>query len=82
MRPWRVAPTAIVIWQSVVGRAEIGGSDENGGAAGVAPLPFVRTLDLEARPAAEPFVEQRRAEGGGVYSIALAVQVSISTSTT
>ena len=34
----RVTPAAIVAGKSVVRRAEVGGSDENGGAAGVAPL--------------------------------------------
>ena len=34
----RVTPAAIVTGKSVVRRAEVGGGDEDGGAAGVAPL--------------------------------------------
>ncbi|BAS87106.1 Os03g0822033, partial [Oryza sativa Japonica Group] len=60
----RVAPAAVVGGEGVVGRAEVGGGDEDGGAPRVAPLPpgLVHALDLEARAAALPGVEQRRAQ--------------------
>ena len=56
-----VAPAAVVAGEGVVGRAEVGGRHEYGGAAAVAPLGVVGALDLEACTAAEPVVEQSRA---------------------
>ncbi|KAK3005132.1 hypothetical protein RJ639_017856 [Escallonia herrerae] len=57
----RVAPPAIVVGQVIVGRAEVGGSDENGGAAAEAPLRGVDTLELKTSTAAEAIVEKGRA---------------------
>ena len=71
--PGRVAPAAIVGGESVVGRAEVGGGDEDGGAAVVAPLGVVGALDLEAGPAAQPVVEERRAQRRRLHAVPLAV---------
>jgi hypothetical protein len=75
----RVAPPAVVGGQRVVGRAEVGGGDVDGGAPRVAPPPpgLVLALDLEARAAAQPLVEQRRAQRRVVHAVALAVQVAV-----
>ena len=80
--PRRVTPTSIVAWLSEVGGAEIGCSDEDGGAPREAPLGFVVTLDLETSTAAQSVVEQSRAQRRRVHSVPLTVQVSIPTSTT
>lgn len=69
----RVAPAAIVVGQSIVGRAKIGGGDEDGRATGVAPLRIISALELETGTAAKPIVEQSRAQRCSVYSIPLAV---------
>ena len=57
MWSWWVAPAAIVIGQSVVWRAKVGGGDEDGGATSVTPLRLVRALDLEASTTAHAIVE-------------------------
>ncbi|RWW62413.1 hypothetical protein BHE74_00030452 [Ensete ventricosum] len=75
----RIAPPAIVRGERVVGRAEVGSRDEDGGAPSVAPLRIARALDLEARPAALPLVEQRRAQSRRLHPVPLAVQVPIPT---
>ena len=54
----RVAPAAIVAGESVVWRAEVGGGNENGGAAGVAPLGVIGALDFEASSTTESIVEE------------------------
>lgn len=46
-----VAPSSVVGWDVRVGRAEVGGGDSYGGAAGDAPRCTTRTLHLEARAA-------------------------------
>lgn len=51
----RVAPTAVVVWECIVWRAEIGGSDQN--RAWKAPFGVIDTLDLKASPAAQAIVE-------------------------
>ena len=68
-----VAPAAVVAGLGEVGRAEVGGRHEDGGAARVAPLGVVVALDLEARSAAQPLVEQRRAQRRRVHPVPLAV---------
>lgn len=83
MRARGVAPAAVIVWQGVVGRAEIGGCHQYGGAARVAPLAVLRrvALHLEAGAAAEPVVKQRRAQCRRVHAVTLAVQISVPTST-
>lgn len=58
-----IAPSAVVIGQRVVRRAEISGRHQNGRAAGVAPLGVLRrvALDFETGTTAQSIVEQRRA---------------------
>jgi hypothetical protein len=75
----RVAPAAVVGGQRVVGRAEVGGRHQDGGAPRAAPPPpgLVLALDLEARAAAQPLVEQRRAQRRVVHAVPLAVQVAV-----
>lgn len=57
MGPRRVAPAAVVRGQGVVGRAEVGGRDDDGGTPLDAPLAVVDALDLEAGPADDAAVE-------------------------
>jgi len=73
----RVAPSSIVAGESVVRRAEVRGRHQDRGAASVAPTRVVRALYLEARAAAQPAVEQRRAQRSRVHTVALAVQVPV-----
>lgn len=77
----RVAPPTIVVRKSVIRRAEIGGGNGDGRATRVAPPWVIGALDFKARAAAQPFVEQRRAERRRVDSVSLAVQISVPTST-
>jgi len=72
-----VAPAAIVVGKSVVRGTEVGGSDEDGRASGVTPLLVVRAFYLKTRSAAQPIVEQCRAQRRRVHSVPLAVQVSV-----
>ncbi|CAA7389706.1 unnamed protein product [Spirodela intermedia] len=73
----RVAPAAIVGGEGKVRGAEVGGGDEDGGASAVAPPGIVGALDLEARPAAQPVVEEGRAQRCSLHAVALTVQVAI-----
>lgn len=73
VRARRVAPPAIVIWQSIIRGAEIGGSDENGRAARVTPLRFISTFELKTSSATEPIVEQSCAQRCSIDSVSLAV---------
>uniref|UniRef100_A0A2P2II17 Uncharacterized protein n=1 Tax=Rhizophora mucronata TaxID=61149 RepID=A0A2P2II17_RHIMU len=77
-----VTPATIVAGQSIVRRAEVGGRNDDGWAARVAPpgVICIRTLDLEARAAAQPVVEQCGAQRRRVHSISLAVQIAVPTS--
>lgn len=61
VRTRRVAPAAIVVWKSVVGRAKVCCRDEDGRTSRVTPLSVVSALYLKARAAAEAIVEKRRA---------------------
>jgi len=79
VRARRVAPAAIVVRKSEVGRAKVGGGDEDGRTAGVAPLPVVCALYLKTRTAAKPAVEECRAQCRRVHTVPLAVQVPIPT---
>ncbi|KVI03618.1 hypothetical protein Ccrd_018075 [Cynara cardunculus var. scolymus] len=69
----RVAPPTIVVRESVIRRAEIGGGDGDGGATRVAPPRVISALDFKTRAAAKSLVEQRGAERRRVDSVALAV---------
>ncbi|RWW07706.1 hypothetical protein GW17_00028899 [Ensete ventricosum] len=75
----RVAPPTVVGGERVVRRAEVGSRDEDGGAPAVAPPRVIRALDLEARPAALPLVEERRAQRRRLHPVPLAVQVPVPT---
>ena len=77
--PGRVAPPSIVAGECVVGRAEVGGRHEYGRAPRVAPAGIVAALDLEARSAAEPIVEQSGAQRCSGHPVPLAVQVPVTT---
>lgn len=74
----RVAPAAGGVGKGVIGRTEIGGGDQN--RAWKTPLRVVHALDLIARPAAQPIVEQGSANSGGVPTEPLTVQIPIPTS--
>jgi len=76
----RVAPTPIVVRKSIVWWAEIGGCNHNG--ARQTPPGVTHTLDLIARPTAQPIVEQGCAQSCSVCPIPLAIQVPIATSST
>ena len=76
----RVAPTPIVVRKSIVWWAEIGGCNHNG--ARQAPPGVAHTLNLIARPTAQPIVEQSCAQSCSVCPIPLAIQVPIATSST
>ena len=76
----RVAPATCIIWEGIVWWTEIGGSDHN--CVWKAPPLVIDTLDLKASPTAQTIVEQGRAQSSRVSSVALAIQVSISTSST
>jgi hypothetical protein len=79
VRAGRVAPAAVVGGERVVWRAEVGGRDQDGGPPWPAPPPpgLLLAPDLEARAAAEPLVEQRRAQRRVVHAVPLAVQVAV-----
>ena len=82
MGPRRVAPAAIVGGESVVWRAEVGCSNEDGRTAGMAPLGVVSALEFKARAASESVIEESCAEGCSLYAISLAIEVTVSTSST
>lgn len=73
----RVTPTPSIVRQSIVWGAEISGCHHN--RRRKAPLVVVGAPDLEARPAAHPSVEQRRAQGRRVRPVPLAVQIAVPT---
>lgn len=77
-----VAPSAIVARESIVGRAEVGSSNENRRATGVTPSRLVGTLNFEAGATAQTVTEQGRAESCSLHTIPLTVQISITTSPT
>ncbi|CAA7395034.1 unnamed protein product [Spirodela intermedia] len=70
-----VAPAAGVVGEGGVGGTEVGGGDDNG--ARKAPPPVVDAADLIAGTAAQPVVEQRRAQRRRLRPVPLAVQISI-----
>ena len=78
----RVAPPAIVIWKRVVRRAKVCGCDQNRRATRMTKLWVTCALDLKASPTAKAVVEQCSAQCSRVHSVALAVQVSVPTSST
>ena len=76
----RIAPTSCIVRESIVWRAEIGGCDHNG--ASQAPLTIIHALNLIARTTAQSIVKQSCAQSCSICSITLAIQVSITTSST
>jgi hypothetical protein len=70
-----VAPAPIVVGQRVVGRAEVGGRDDDG--AREAPLGVALALHLVAGSAAQAVVEQRGAQSSRVGAVSLAVKIAI-----
>ncbi|KAF7816436.1 factor of DNA methylation 1-like isoform X1 [Senna tora] len=79
VRPGRVAPAAVVAGESIVGRAKVGGRDEDRRTAGMAPLWVIATLDLEARSAAKSIVKQSSAQSRRVHTVPFTVQVPVPT---
>lgn len=75
----RVAPTTVVIWKRIVGRAEVSSSDND--RARKAPLRVIVALDFIASTATETIIEQCSAQSRGVGTVALAIQIAITTST-
>jgi len=73
----RVAPSTVVAGQVVVGRAEVGGRDEEGRLAKLAPLRVVDALHLVARPTRLPVVEHCRAHRRRLIAVALLHHVLI-----
>lgn len=76
----RVAPSAIVVGEGVVGRAEVGGGDGYG--AGQTPLGVVVAPHLVAGAAAQPAVEESSTQRCSACTIPLAIQVAVSTCST
>lgn len=78
----RIAPTARIVGESVVWRAEIGGGDDHGG-SDQAPLGLDVCIptNFKTSTAAETTVEERRAKGGGVRAITGGVEITVTAST-
>lgn len=76
----RVAPAAIVVGESKVRGAEVGGGDHDG--TREAPSRVVVAAHLVAGAAAEPVVEEGGAQRGCVCAVALAVEVAVTASST
>jgi hypothetical protein len=80
--PRRVAPSAIVAGQGVVGRAEVGCCDGDGRAL-FARLCFARVAgDGEAGATPCPIVEERRAQCSRVCPVPGVIQVPVPARTT
>ena len=79
----RVAPAAGIVGECIVGGAEVGGGDNDGGAC-MAPLGISSGIapELEASTASEAGIEEHGAKGGSVGSIARGVKVAVATGTT
>lgn len=73
----RVAPSAVVAGLVVIGRAEVGGREEERRLAKLAPLRVVNALYLIARPACLPIVEHCRAHCCRLVAVALLHHVLI-----
>lgn len=74
----RVAPPAGIVWEGIIRGTEVGGGDGDG--SGEAPFAVAVALDLEARAATESVVVQGRAQSRRIRAVALAVQITIATS--
>jgi len=72
-----VAPSTVVIGESVVWRAEVGGCDHD--SPWQTPLRIVIALHFIAGSTAEAIVEKRSAQSSSVRSIALAVKITVPT---
>lgn len=73
----RVAPSAVVAGLVVIGRAEVGGRDEERRLAKLAPLRVIGALYLVARPTRLPIVEQCCAQRRRLKAVALLHHVLI-----
>jgi hypothetical protein len=73
----RVAPSAVVAGQRVVGRAQVGGGDGDGRAGFARAGPAAVARDGVALPARRAVVEQHRAQRRVVDAVALRVQVAV-----
>jgi len=69
----RVAPAAIVAGEGEVGRAEVGGGDDDGRSPRVAPPWILVALYLKTCATTQSVVEQCRAQSCSVHPIPLAV---------
>lgn len=76
----RVAPAAGVIRKCIIGRTEIGCSDQN--RAMEAPFRVINALDFITRPTVQPIVEKSSANCCSVGSVAFTVKIPIPTSST
>ena len=83
VRPWRIAPPAIITRESVIRWAEVGSGDGNRCAL-EAPLGHLGcvTHHLIAATTCLAIVEQSRAQRCSLYSITIAVKIAITTCTT
>ena len=77
----RVAPTAVIVGQRGVGRTKVCGRDNHGRMSGQAPFGIVNALQLEARAARSPGIEERGAERGRVRAVTLGVEVAVTACT-
>ncbi|WVZ77097.1 hypothetical protein U9M48_024998, partial [Paspalum notatum var. saurae] len=79
VRPWRVAPAALVAGQLIVGWAEVGGGDHDRDAwfakHGVRPLAVA--CDLVALPTGNPVIEERCAQRRRSRTIPLRIQIAV-----
>lgn len=78
----RVTPAPIITRLCEIRGAKVGGGDENRGASGMAPPLILGAFDFKTSTTTIPIVKQRRTQRRRVDSIALAVKISIPTSTT
>lgn len=67
----RIAPATGIVWESIIWRAKICGSNKNG--ARTAPSWVINTLDLKTSPTAHAIVEKCTAQSCCVCPISLAV---------
>ncbi len=77
-----VAPAAVVVGESEVGRAEVGGRHHHRRAAAEAPQHVVHAPHLVAAAARAAAPEQRAAHAGGVPPVPEDVQVAVPTGST
>lgn len=78
----RVTPAPIIARLCEIRGAEVGGGDEDRRTSGMAPPGILGAFDFKTSTTTIPIVKQRRTQRRRVDSIALAVKISIPTSTT